>query len=76
MARTARKSMIHVEYFYFRSIHFFTDGLKALIVNQLFIVFQIRDRMAAEGVEPLEEDIPNEDIIGRDYCRYNVKQGP
>lgn len=30
--------------------------------------------MAAEGVEPLEEEIPKEDIIGRDYCRFNLKQ--
>ncbi|XP_011308782.1 dipeptidase 1 [Fopius arisanus] len=36
-------------------------------------VEQIRDRMAADGMEPLEEDIPNEDILGRDYCRYNLK---
>ncbi|CAD6234881.1 GSCOCG00007742001-RA-CDS [Cotesia congregata] len=37
-------------------------------------VEQVRDRMAAEGVEPLEEEIPKEDIIGRDYCRFNLKQ--
>lgn len=35
---------------------------------------QVRDDMAADGVEPLEEEIPHEDIIGRDYCRYNVKR--
>ncbi|KAK0175873.1 hypothetical protein PV328_000068 [Microctonus aethiopoides] len=28
--------------------------------------------MAAEGMEPLEEEIPNEDIIGRDYCRISI----
>lgn len=30
--------------------------------------------MAEEGMEPLEEEIPKEDIIGRDYCRYNIKR--
>lgn len=34
---------------------------------------QTRNSMAAEGMEPLEEEIPHEDIIGRDYCRYNIK---
>ena len=34
----------------------------------------MRDRMAAEGMEPLEEEIPTEDIMGRDYCRYNMKR--
>ncbi|XP_011055903.1 PREDICTED: dipeptidase 1 isoform X3 [Acromyrmex echinatior] len=37
-------------------------------------VEQIRDNLAAEGMEPLEEEIPQEDIIGRDYCRYNIKR--
>ncbi|KAK1131138.1 hypothetical protein K0M31_017431 [Melipona bicolor] len=37
-------------------------------------VEKVRDEMAADGVEPLEEEIPHEDIIGRDYCRYNVKR--
>ncbi|XP_011139995.1 dipeptidase 1 [Harpegnathos saltator] len=37
-------------------------------------VEQTRDNMAAEGMEPLEEEIPHEDIIGRDYCRYNIKR--
>ncbi|XP_017766373.1 PREDICTED: dipeptidase 1 [Eufriesea mexicana] len=37
-------------------------------------VEKIRDDMAADGIEPLEEEIPYEDIIGRDYCRYNVKR--
>ncbi|XP_033223000.1 dipeptidase 1 [Belonocnema kinseyi] len=37
-------------------------------------VEQVRDRMAEEGMEPLEEEIPKEDIIGRDYCRYNIKR--
>lgn len=35
---------------------------------------QVRDDMAADGIEPLEEEIPYEDIIGRDYCRYNMKR--
>lgn len=30
--------------------------------------------MAAEGIEPLEEEIPQEDIIGRNYCRYSMKR--
>lgn len=37
-------------------------------------VEQIRDNLAAEGMEPLEEEIPQEDIIGRDYCRYTIKR--
>lgn len=37
-------------------------------------VEQIRDNLASEGMEPLEEEIPHEDIIGRDYCRYNIKR--
>ncbi|XP_015431506.1 PREDICTED: dipeptidase 1 [Dufourea novaeangliae] len=37
-------------------------------------VEEVRDKMAAEGIEPIEEEIPHEDIIGRDYCRYNVKR--
>ncbi|KAK0085508.1 hypothetical protein PV325_004985 [Microctonus aethiopoides] len=38
-------------------------------------VEQVRDQMAAEGMEPLEEEIPNEDIIGRDYCRLKQQIG-
>ncbi|KAF7994955.1 hypothetical protein HCN44_004427 [Aphidius gifuensis] len=37
-------------------------------------VEQVRDRMAAEGIEPFNDDIPENDIIGRDYCRYNLRQ--
>ncbi|XP_012279402.1 dipeptidase 1 [Orussus abietinus] len=37
-------------------------------------VEQVRDRLAEEGMEPLEEEIPSDDIIGRDYCRYNIKR--
>ncbi|XP_024944676.1 dipeptidase 1 isoform X2 [Cephus cinctus] len=37
-------------------------------------VEEVRDRMTEEGMEPLEEEIPKEDIIGRDYCRYNIKR--
>ena len=38
------------------------------------LCLQVRDDMAADGIEPLEEEIPYEDIIGRDYCRYNMKR--
>lgn len=34
---------------------------------------QIRDELASKGMEPLEEEIPHEDIIGREYCRYKIK---
>ncbi|XP_015191838.1 PREDICTED: dipeptidase 1 [Polistes dominula] len=37
-------------------------------------VEQVRDRMAAAGMEPLEEEIPSEDILGRNHCRYNVRR--
>ncbi|XP_011265198.1 dipeptidase 1 [Camponotus floridanus] len=37
-------------------------------------VEKIRDELALKGMEPLEEEIPHEDIIGRDYCRYNIKR--
>ncbi|KAG7198435.1 hypothetical protein KM043_005821 [Ampulex compressa] len=37
-------------------------------------VEEVRDKMAAAGMEPLEEEIPYEDIVGRDYCRYKVKR--
>ncbi|XP_070150782.1 dipeptidase 1 isoform X2 [Polyergus mexicanus] len=36
-------------------------------------VEKIRDELASKGMEPLEEEIPHEDIIGREYCRYNIK---
>ncbi|XP_048511025.1 dipeptidase 1 isoform X2 [Athalia rosae] len=35
-------------------------------------VEQVRDRMAGEGIEPLEEEIPRDDVIGRLYCRYPI----
>ncbi|XP_034938112.1 dipeptidase 1 isoform X3 [Chelonus insularis] len=44
------------------------------LIRVFEIVEQVRDRMAAEGIEPLEDEISSEDIIGRDYCRYNLKQ--
>lgn len=63
---------------------FFTSTLLAFIIktdddnndeNVLNTLFQVRDQMAAEGMEPLEEEIPNEDIIGRDYCRLKQQIG-
>jgi len=44
-----------------------------ITVFSLFLYVQIRDKLAAEGAEPLEEEIPHEDIVGRDYCRYSIK---
>lgn len=40
--------------------------------DRLFIFPQVRDRMVGEGIEPLEEEIPREDVIGRSYCRYPI----
>ncbi|KAL5272988.1 hypothetical protein ACFFRR_000017 [Megaselia abdita] len=36
-------------------------------------VEEVRDDMELQGIQPLEESIPPEDVMGRSYCRY---QGP
>lgn len=32
---------------------------------------QVRDKLAAEGMAPVDQMIPPEDILGRSYCRYS-----
>jgi hypothetical protein len=31
---------------------------------------QVRDRLLANGEEPIDERIPIQDVYGRTYCRY------
>ncbi|KAG5679696.1 hypothetical protein PVAND_009249 [Polypedilum vanderplanki] len=34
-------------------------------------VEQVRDQLAAQGMLPIDQSIPAEDILGRSYCRYS-----
>lgn len=50
------------------------QDLQKLVGRNLIRVFQeverIRDDLATEGMQPLENQIPFEDILGRTYCKY------
>jgi len=39
----------------------------------LLMSLQVRDQMELLRVQPIDQSIPAEDIMGRSYCRY---QGP
>ncbi|GLV43855.1 uncharacterized protein CBL_11565 [Carabus blaptoides fortunei] len=51
------------------------DDIQKLAGRNLIRVFQqvekVRDQLAAEGMQPLENQIPFEDILGRTYCKYS-----
>ncbi|EDS37545.1 microsomal dipeptidase [Culex quinquefasciatus] len=34
-------------------------------------VEQVRDQLEAQGMLPIDQSIPPEDILGRSYCRYS-----
>lgn len=38
-----------------------------------YFPLQVRDQMELLRVQPIDQSIPAEDIMGRSYCRY---QGP
>ncbi|XP_044735714.1 dipeptidase 1 [Chrysoperla carnea] len=50
------------------------QNLQKLAGRNLIRVFRqvehVRDQLAAVGVQPLEDTIPREDVMGRTYCRY------
>lgn len=49
--------------------------MTAYICENLFpstdvLHLQVRDQLAIEGVQPIENHIPVEDVLGRTYCKY------
>lgn len=36
-----------------------------------FVSLQVRDHLEAQGIPPVDQSIPPEDILGRSYCRYS-----
>ncbi|GLV43880.1 uncharacterized protein CBL_11540 [Carabus blaptoides fortunei] len=51
------------------------DDLEKLAGRNLIRVFQkveeVRDQLVIEGVQPIENHIPIEDVLGRTYCKYS-----
>ncbi|XP_055605585.1 dipeptidase 1-like [Uranotaenia lowii] len=51
------------------------DDIAKLAGRNLIRVFkqveQVRDQLEAQGMLPIDQSIPPEDILGRSYCRYS-----
>ncbi|GLV32282.1 uncharacterized protein CBL_11761 [Carabus blaptoides fortunei] len=51
------------------------EDLQKLAGRNLIRVFhqveQVRDHLAAEGVQPYDNQIPFEEVLGRTYCKYS-----
>lgn len=56
------------------STMYLSKHVQANQTSFMAVCSQVRDRMAAAGMEPLEEEIPSEDVLGRNHCRYNVRR--
>jgi hypothetical protein len=55
--------------FPFKVFRFINNNLGKF--QEMFFPFsQVRDRLLANGEEPIDERIPVQDVYGRTYCRY------